>query len=470
MIKATQIFLDPIKSFKENTKEHDIRNVDGDESIFAEKFKSTLEKIKDSKISKSAEQNTKLPIKENSSTDEDEKTNKRSKNEGNLDNLQVSIHIPMGMEFSDIDIMEGSALTKNLYIEGADIGTNALHSIKVDDRSPLLLDSMQNNIISDTSQEFTINTPITDHVENQTDSQYIENYNEQISIEKTMDQKTHLELIEKSNIEKLIINESKIELENLAKAEEQLKLQSKQVDKEDISIDLHSTQELDMKTQELDMKYVSSNEDQKYIDHLMDYEAEIYAQKLKTEQDEINQKDSDDIQEGNIQLRLDNLNVIESTTQQDFTLDATEVLFSHELTEKVRFIDQLADKAVMTINEGNTEIEIQVKPEHLGKLVLKVGLDDGILTGKIYTSSLEIKEFLQENLDILRNSLREQGLVFASLDVDVGSQSNPNNFNYLPAAQPSSRKPSKFTAFFTMETDEGKSTLLGSLSQIDYLA
>src|SRR5690606_22205606 len=151
-------------------------------------------------------------------------------------------------------------------------------------------------------------------------------------------------------------------------------------------------------------------------------------------------------------------------------LDFTEVLFSHEFTEKINFIDHLADKAVMTINKGSTEIEIQVKPEHLGKLVLKVGLDDGILTGKIYTFSQEIKECLQENLDILRNSLRDQGLVFASLDVDVGSQSNPNNFNYLPAAQPSSRKPSKFTAFFTMETDEGKSTLLGSLNQIDYLA
>ena len=79
MIKAAQIFLDSIKPFKENTKEHDIRKVDGDEPIFAEKFKSTLEKIKDSKISKSTDQNAKQPIKENSSKDEDEKTYKRSK-------------------------------------------------------------------------------------------------------------------------------------------------------------------------------------------------------------------------------------------------------------------------------------------------------------------------------------------------------------------------------------------------------
>src|SRR5690606_13787259 len=135
MIKAAQIFLDSIKPFKENTKEHDIRNVDGDEPIFAEKFKSTLEKIKDSKISKSTEQNAKQPIKENSSKDEDEKTYKRSKNEGNLDNLQVSIHFPVGMELSNIDIsnidiMEGSALINNLHIQAADIGANdALNSI-----------------------------------------------------------------------------------------------------------------------------------------------------------------------------------------------------------------------------------------------------------------------------------------------------------------------------------------------------
>ncbi|NLN42218.1 MAG: flagellar hook-length control protein FliK, partial [Clostridiales bacterium] len=313
------------------------------------------------------------------------------------------------------------------------------------------------------SQGLTINISNLDQVETQPDIQYIESHNKQISIEKTMEQKTHLGFLENSNSEQLIINEKKIELDYLTKPEEQLELKSQQLDERNITIDIHNTQEYDMQD-------INNNEDQEYIEDLIDYEGETFTQELGTEQEEINQKTYDDGLDDNIQLRIDNLNVIGSTSQQDSTLDFTKVLLSHDLTERVKIIEQLADKAVMTFNEGNTELEIQIKPEHLGKLVLKVGLDDGVLTGKIYTVTQEIKEFLQENLDVLRNSLRDQGLVFASLDVDVGSQSSSYNFKYLPSSQSSSRKASKFTNFITIETDEGKSTLLGSLSKIDYLA
>ena len=463
MLKATQILFDTVRPVKENIKEHDNRSFDGDNFIFADNFKSTLDKAtaKDSKTSKSVEYKDNKSTKENDLIDEDKKAYERAISKCNLVNLQASIHPPMDLEINNTVILNETASIENLNIDDIDITINSLDSIKKIEAQ--LLDSVHGNEISHDSQGLTINISNLDQVETQPDIQYIESHNKQISIEKTMEQKTHLGFLENSNSEQLIINEKKIELDYLTKPEEQLELKSQQLDERNITIDIHNTQEYDMQD-------INNNEDQEYIEDLIDYEGETFTQELGTEQEEINQKTYDDGLDDNIQLRIDNLNVIGSTSQQDSTLDFTKVLLSHDLTERVKIIEQLADKAVMTFNEGNTELEIQIKPEHLGKLVLKVGLDDGVLTGKIYTVTQEIKEFLQENLDVLRNSLRDQGLVFASLDVDVGSQSSSYNFKYLPSSQSSSRKASKFTNFITIETDEGKSTLLGSLSKIDYLA
>jgi len=463
VLKATQILFDTVRPVKENIKEHDNRSFDGDNFIFADNFKSTLDKAtaKDSKTSKSVEYKDNKSTKENDLIDEDKKAYERAISKCNLVNLQASIHPPMDLEINNTVILNETASIENLNIDDIDITINSLDSIKKIEAQ--LLDSVHGNEISHDSQGLTINISNLDQVETQPDIQYIESHNKQISIEKTMEQKTHLGFLENSNSEQLIINEKKIELDYLTKPEEQLELKSQQLDERNITIDIHNTQEYDMQD-------INNNEDQEYIEDLIDYEGETFTQELGTEQEEINQKTYDDGLDDNIQLRIDNLNVIGSTSQQDSTLDFTKVLLSHDLTERVKIIEQLADKAVMTFNEGNTELEIQIKPEHLGKLVLKVGLDDGVLTGKIYTVTQEIKEFLQENLDVLRNSLRDQGLVFASLDVDVGSQSSSYNFKYLPSSQSSSRKASKFTNFITIETDEGKSTLLGSLSKIDYLA
>ncbi len=463
MLKATQILFDTVRPVKENIKEHDNRSFDGDNFIFADNFKSTLDKAtaKDSKTSKSVEYKDNKSTKENDLIDEDKKAYERAISKCNLVNLQASIHPPMDLEINNTVILNETASIENLNIDDIDITINSLDSIKKIEAQ--LLDSVHGNEISHDSQGLTINISNLDQVETQPDIQYIESHNKQISIEKTMEQKTHLGFLENSNSEQLIINEKKIELDYLTKPEEQLELKSQQLDERNITIDIHNTQEYDMQD-------INNNEDQEYIEDLIDYEGETFTQELGTEQEEINQKTYDDGLDDNIQLRIDNLNAIGSTSQQDSTLDFTKVLLSHDLTERVKIIEQLADKAVMTFNEGNTELEIQIKPEHLGKLVLKVGLDDGVLTGKIYTVTQEIKEFLQENLDVLRNSLRDQGLVFASLDVDVGSQSSSYNFKYLPSSQSSSRKASKFTNFITIETDEGKSTLLGSLSKIDYLA
>lgn len=162
-------------------------------------------------------------------------------------------------------------------------------------------------------------------------------------------------------------------------------------------------------------------------------------------------------------------------TNKDNCLDFTKVLNKEDIVGQAEIIEELANKAIMTFKENSSELEIRLKPEHLGHLTLKVALEDGILTGKIFTSNERVKDFLQDNLENLRATLKEEGLVFTSLDVDVGSQPNPNRFGHLPQIRP---KRNNFNSAIqepiigekSFITPNNPSSIGMDLNRIDYLA
>lgn len=129
-----------------------------------------------------------------------------------------------------------------------------------------------------------------------------------------------------------------------------------------------------------------------------------------------------------------------SNTISDAVLDFSKVLDAPNPEGKIEFIEQLAEKAVVTLGNGKSALEIEVKPNHLGKLLLKVAVEDGNLTGRIYTDNRDVRDFLQRNLDDLWSTLKDQGLVFTSLDVNVGEQPSFDEFRHLKNVKSRARK------------------------------
>lgn len=97
-----------------------------------------------------------------------------------------------------------------------------------------------------------------------------------------------------------------------------------------------------------------------------------------------------------------------------------------QIMEPKQFINEIAQKAGAFILKGKNEMSIQLIPEHLGKLSIKIGLNEGTLTGKIYAENYSVKETIEANLDQLRSSLEEQGLNVAGLEVHIND--NLQNF------------------------------------------
>lgn len=109
----------------------------------------------------------------------------------------------------------------------------------------------------------------------------------------------------------------------------------------------------------------------------------------------------------------------------DNVIDAkNEIMF--EISKRIDVINQLSNKIFASLKENKSEMIVQLKPDILGKIILKVSLSDDVLSAKIITQSQETKNIIVTQLDELRDTLSRQGYTIGNLDVDIhqdGSQS-----------------------------------------------
>lgn len=114
--------------------------------------------------------------------------------------------------------------------------------------------------------------------------------------------------------------------------------------------------------------------------------------------------------------------------EKGITLDFPKTLYKETSIEPYETIRQFAERAVMLLGENRSEMEIQLKPEYLGKILLKVVVENGVLSGNIYTDTQQAKELLLNNLQDLKDSLQAQGYEFSQLDVNVGNHQDEQRF------------------------------------------
>ena len=82
-------------------------------------------------------------------------------------------------------------------------------------------------------------------------------------------------------------------------------------------------------------------------------------------------------------------------------------------------IEQIVKKVEMLSKASNSEIKIQLKPEFMGKMIIKIAVEDGLVTAKFITESQHVKQLLEANLGSLRQNLESQGLKVDRTEVNV---------------------------------------------------
>jgi len=87
-------------------------------------------------------------------------------------------------------------------------------------------------------------------------------------------------------------------------------------------------------------------------------------------------------------------------------------------------VNQIVKKAEIVVNGSQQEIRMQLEPENLGKLTLKVAVERGLVTAKFVAESHEVKQIIESSFNELRDMLNEKGLAIQNLSVSVGQNKN----------------------------------------------
>lgn len=92
-------------------------------------------------------------------------------------------------------------------------------------------------------------------------------------------------------------------------------------------------------------------------------------------------------------------------------------------------VRQVVEEIKLTVKAETTSFELQLNPEHLGKINLQVAAKNGVVTAQIATETAEAKEILEAQLSILKETLNNQGVKVDAVEVSVGARSFDQNLD-----------------------------------------
>lgn len=90
-------------------------------------------------------------------------------------------------------------------------------------------------------------------------------------------------------------------------------------------------------------------------------------------------------------------------------------------------IDQIVESARVILTEDKTSMELQLNPQNLGKIILKVTEQEGAVTAKIMTQNAVVKEALEAQTVELRQNLEQAGVKVDAVEVTVASHEFEKN-------------------------------------------
>lgn len=99
-------------------------------------------------------------------------------------------------------------------------------------------------------------------------------------------------------------------------------------------------------------------------------------------------------------------------------------------------VDQLMERASITLNEEVTTMQMELNPESLGKLFLEVSSDkEGNVTAKLVAENEAVKNALETQMTLVQEKLNAQGMKVNAVEVSVGTHEFEENLEQDAASQ-----------------------------------
>lgn len=124
---------------------------------------------------------------------------------------------------------------------------------------------------------------------------------------------------------------------------------------------------------------------------------------------------------------------------QDFVQKLTEDLSIKVGEVKANdIVRQVVEQTQLHVKQGITSLEMQLYPEHLGKVLVQVVSNDGSITAQITAESEAAKTALESQLTLLKENLVNQGVKVEEVEVTIASHAFEQNMQGESGSEQSS--------------------------------
>ena len=116
-----------------------------------------------------------------------------------------------------------------------------------------------------------------------------------------------------------------------------------------------------------------------------------------------------------------NLAQVNNTTQNQPTAQVQAPEMTQAPREDFNVPAQIVEQARMIRTAANTEMVINLKPEHLGQLTLRVSVStSGAVTASFYTDNAQVRAIIENTMIQLKQELNDQGIKVDNVEVYAG--------------------------------------------------
>lgn len=118
---------------------------------------------------------------------------------------------------------------------------------------------------------------------------------------------------------------------------------------------------------------------------------------------------------------------------------------SQPMNDPYNIASQIVEQARLVAKAQNTEMIIQLKPEHLGELTFKVTVENGFVSTSFHSNNAEVRSIIESSLAQLKQDLANQGLKIDNVGVYAGlgqffSNGQQSGGNQQPAVKVQNKK------------------------------
>ena len=105
--------------------------------------------------------------------------------------------------------------------------------------------------------------------------------------------------------------------------------------------------------------------------------------------------------------------------QQDFKQTVTTV----RETDTQGVVSQVITQVKVMVTEDTNSLQMQLYPEHLGKLSIQVSEKSGVMSAQLIVESEDAKQALVSSMNELKDAFQEQNLKISEIEVSVAPKS-----------------------------------------------